>query len=39
MTAVTRHWQKWSGLYWYLAGIAAWMYLIAAIFTQDGWLK
>lgn len=38
MIALYRHWKKWSGWYWFLTAIAAWLSLLAAVLTQDGWL-
>jgi len=39
MTGFIRHWNKWSGWYWYLSAIAAWLGLLTAIMTVDGWLS
>nr|DAR21325.1 MAG TPA: hypothetical protein [Caudoviricetes sp.] len=38
MTALKRHIGKWSGWYWYLSAIPAWLWLLAVIF-REGWIK
>lgn len=38
MSALLRHWIKWSGWYLFLASVSAWLYLLALIF-REGWIK
>ncbi|HDK2147743.1 TPA: hypothetical protein PRX66_004068 [Escherichia coli] len=38
MSALLRHWSKWSGWYLFLASVSAWLYLLALIF-REGWIK
>lgn len=38
MTALYRHWNKWSGAYWFLTAVSAWLYLLAVIF-MEGWIR
>lgn len=38
MTALIRHWNKWSGWYLFLAAVSAWLSLLAVIFTE-GWIR
>lgn len=38
MTALASYWARWSGWYWNLAAISAWLFLLAIIF-REGWIK
>lgn len=38
MSALLRHWSKWSGWYLFLASVSAWLYLLALIF-REGWIE
>lgn len=37
MTALARHFDKWSGWYCCLAAIGAWLFLLALI-AREGWI-
>lgn len=38
MMSLKKHIDKWSGIYLYLAAVAAWLWLLAVIF-QEGWIR
>lgn len=38
-SAIRKHFNKHADWYLFLGAIAAWLYLLAAILTNDGWIK
>lgn len=38
MKTVIRHFEKWSGWYWFLTALSAWLVLLAVI-VREGWIR
>lgn len=38
MKTVIRHFEKWSGWYWCLTALSAWIVLLAVI-VREGWIR
>ncbi|EUC90041.1 hypothetical protein HMPREF9688_03347 [Klebsiella oxytoca 10-5244] len=36
--SLAQYWKRWSGWFYYLAAVSAWLFLLAVIF-REGWIK